>query len=89
MQYMNFELTDIDRRCLGLEFGRRRRLANIKQVDVAEYFGKTRNWLSEIESGKITINLIDAFHMCEMYQCDLSEVLRIAVSTTKDLKRIK
>lgn len=86
---MEYKLTDINKRCLGLELGRRRRLAKVKQSDAADAFGKTRNWLSQIESGTITVSLIDAYHMCEIYQCDLSEVMRIAVDTTKDLKKIE
>lgn len=85
---MDFKLTEIDKRCLGLELGRRRRLAKVKQADAAKAFNRTRNWLSQIESGAITVSLIDAYHMCEIYQCDLSEVMRIAIETTKDLKKI-
>lgn len=81
-----FNFTAVDKRCLGLELAKRRKLMKIRQIDVADAFGKTRNWLSLIESGTISISLIDAYHLCEMYNCDLSEVMRVAVETTKEIQ---
>lgn len=80
----NCEFIEIDRRCLGFELAKRRKLANVKQNDAAEWAGKTRPWLSQIECGLLNLSLTDAYNLCRLYGCDLMSVIDDAIKSTKE-----
>ena len=77
----------IDKKCLGTEFAKRRKLADIKQQEAADWIGKTRAWLSQIECGILTLSLIDAYNLCRLYKCDLMTVVSDAVRTTEEYRK--